>query len=238
MIMQIEICASSYTSLELAAQHKVSRVELCQNLSCGGLTPSLALVRRSLALDLNTHVLIRPRAGDFCYSESECQQIIDEVHLYKELGIQGLVIGALSKERRLLTSLIRQIREISFGLELTFHKAFDDIVDWKSAMDTLIKLKFDRILTSGQSANVLEGIEMLKTFKSYANGRIQILPGGGVGVDNIKPILNRLQPDEIHFSGTKKEVKDNSEYFASDVLSVDSQKLHNLVELTKSYRAI
>ena len=238
MIMQIEICASSYTALDLAAQYKVSRVELCQNLSCGGLTPSLALVRRSLDLGLNTHVLIRPRAGDFCYSESECQQIIDEVHLYKELGIQGIVIGALTKERRLLSPLINRIREISNSLELTFHKGFDDIVDWKSAMDTLIKLKFDRILTSGQSANVLEGIEMLKTFKSYANGRIQILPGGGVGVDNIQSILNGLQPDEIHFSGTKKEVKDNSEYFASDVLHVDSKKLQNLVELTKSYRSI
>ena len=236
--MQIEICASSYTALDLAAQYKVSRVELCQNLSCGGLTPSLALVRRSLDLGLNTHVLIRPRAGDFCYSESECQQIIDEVNLYTELGIQGIVIGALTKERRLLSPLINRIREISNSLELTFHKGFDDIVDWKSAMDTLIKLKFDRILTSGQSANVLEGIEMLKTFKSYANGRIQILPGGGVGVDNIQSILNGLQPDEIHFSGTKKEVKDNSEYFASDVLHVDSKKLQNLVELTKSYRSI
>jgi copper homeostasis protein len=238
MIMQIEICASSYTSLDLAAQYKVSRVELCQNLSCGGLTPSLALVRRSLDLGLNTHVLIRPRAGDFCYSESECQQIIDEVNLYTELGIQGLVIGALTKERRLLSPLISRIREISNSLELTFHKGFDDIVDWKSAMDTLIELKFDRILTSGQSANVLEGIEMLKTFKSYADGRIQILPGGGVGVDNIQSILNGLKPEGIHFSGTKNDEKNNSEYFASDVLSVDLNKLHNMVELTKSYRAI
>lgn len=236
--MQIEICASSYTALNLAAQYKVSRVELCQNLSCGGLTPSLALVRRALDLGLNTHVLIRPRAGDFCYSESECQQIIDEVNLYKQLGIQGIVIGALTKERRLLYPLISRIREISNSLELTFHKGFDDIVDWKSAMDTLIDLKFDRILTSGQSVNVFEGIEMLKAFKSYANGRIQILPGGGVGVDNIQSILNVLQPEAIHFSGTKNDVKDNSGYFASDVLSVDLNKLNKMVELTKSYRAI
>ena len=236
--MQIEICASSYTALNLAAQYKVSRVELCQNLSCGGLTPSLALVRRALDLGLNTHVLIRPRAGDFCYSESECQQIIDEVNLYKQLGIQGIVIGALTKERRLLYPLISRIRKISNSLELTFHKGFDDIVDWKSAMDTLIDLKFDRILTSGQSVNVFEGIEMLKAFNSYADGRIQILPGGGVVVDNIQSILNGLQPEGIHFSGTKNDVKNNSEYFASDVLSVDSNKLHDMVELTKSYRAI
>ena len=201
--MQIEICASSYTALNLAAQYKVSRVELCQNLSCGGLTPSLALVRRALDLGLNTHVLIRPRAGDFCYSESECQQIIDEVNLYKQLGIQGIVIGALTKERRLLYPLISRIRKISNSLELTFHKGFDDIVDWKSAMDTLIDLKFDRILTSGKSVNVFEGIEMLKAFNSYADGRIQILPGGGVVVDNIQSILNGLQPEGIHFSGTK-----------------------------------
>jgi copper homeostasis protein len=238
MMMQIEICASSYTALNLAAQYKVSRVELCQNLSCGGLTPSLALVRRALDLGLNTHVLIRPRAGDFCYSESECQQIIDEVNLYKQLGIQGIVIGALTKERRLLYPLISRIRKISNSLELTFHKGFDDIVDWKSAMDTLIDLKFDRILTSGQSVNVFEGIEMLKAFNSYADGRIQILPGGGVVVDNIQSILNGLQPEGIHFSGTKNDVKNNSEYFASDVLSVDSNKLHDMVELTKSYRAI
>ena len=238
MMMQIEICASSYTALNLAAQYKVSRVELCQNLSCGGLTPSLALVRRALDLGLNTHVLIRPRAGDFCYSESECQQIIDEVNLYKQLGIQGIVIGALTKERRLLYPLISRIRKISNSLELTFHKGFDDIVDWKSAMDTLIDLKFDRILTSGQSVNVFEGIEMLKAFNSYADWRIQILPGGGVVVDNIQSILNGLQPEGIHFSGTKNDVKNNSEYFASDVLSVDSNKLHDMVELTKSYRAI
>lgn len=231
--MQIEICASTYKSLELAAKYKVNRVELCQNLRCGGLTPSLALVKKALGLGLKTHVLIRPRAGDFFYSRSECQQIMDEVNCYKSLGIDGLVVGALTTNRKLAIPLLKRIRQNTIGLELTFHKAFDDIFDWKDAMDDLVKLKFDNILTSGQSPNVIEGLENLKDHFNYANGRIKIMPGGGVTKENIKRILSTLPTDNIHFSATKQVEKNNSVFFSSSILDTDTKTLKEMVALAK-----
>lgn len=231
--MLIEICVSSRTALELASKYGVDRVELCQELGCGGLTPSIALVERSVSLGLNTHVLIRPRSGDFVYDAAEKIQIMDDIVHYQKLGIQGVVVGVLNKQRMLDISFLRRLRMLTPNIELTFHKAFDDIDNWQKALEQLISIKFDRILTAGSEINVFAGKERLKEMIEFASGRIQILPGGGLTPENIDEVIEFLKPNALHFSGTKKLQLGKSKYFNSEVLLVDEKKLKLLIDSSR-----
>ena len=231
--MLIEICVSSRTALELASKYCVDRVELCQELGCGGLTPSIALVERSVSLGLNTHVLIRPRSGDFVYNAAEKIQIMEDIVHYQKLGIQGVVVGVLNKQRMLDISFLRRLRVLTPNIELTFHKAFDDIDNWQKALEQLISIKFDRILTAGSEINVFAGKERLKEMIEFASGRIQILPGGGLTPENIDEVIEFLKPNSLHFSGTKKLQLGKSKYFNSEVLLVDEKKLKLLIDSSR-----
>tara|TARA_B100001093_G_C26723563_1_gene968904 strand:- start:54 stop:752 length:699 start_codon:yes stop_codon:yes gene_type:complete len=232
--MLVEICVSNITALNLAAKHRADRVELCQELSCGGLTPSISLVQRSVSLDLNTQVLIRPRSGDFVYDEDEKIQIMEDVVHYQKLGIQGIVVGALNEQRSLDISFLKRLRMLTPNIELTFHKAFDDIDNWQKAIEQLISMKYDRILTSGCEVNVFKGKERLKEIIEFASGRIQILPGGGISPENIGDIIEFLKPSALHFSGAKKQRREKSIYFNSEILLVDEEKLKLLIDYTRS----
>ena len=234
--MRVEICVSGVKSLNLAAKYGADRVELCQELTCGGLTPSISLVKRSVALGLNTQVLIRPRSGDFVYDETDKIQMMEDVILYQKLGIQGIVVGALNDQRTLDISFLKRLRMLTPNIELTFHKAFDDIDNWQKAMEDLISIKFDRILTAGGAVNVSDGIESLKDMMLLASNRIQILPGGGVNEENIGNIIESLQPSYLHFSGTTHQTLENSKYFTATVVAVDEAKLKKLMGLSKDHR--
>ena len=231
--MDIEVCVASFESLELCKKYKSDRVELCQNLSSGGLTPSPSLVRKSLDLGLETHVLIRPRPGDFCYSDSEKTQMLSDIVFYQKMGVAGIVVGALSSTRELDLSFLKQIRILTPGIELTFHKAFDDLLNWKPAMDALIGIKYNRILTAGCSSNVFKGIHTIKEMMLYANRNIQILPGGGIRLDNIQRVILELNPEAIHFSATQKEHYSNSNYFKAQELRINEDLIKNLFELSR-----
>lgn len=231
--MLVEICVSCVKALNLASKFGADRVELCQELSCGGLTPSIALVKRSVALGMNTQVLIRPRSGDFVYDEDEKIQMMEDVVHYQKLGIQGIVVGALNEERSLDISFLKRLRMLTPNIELTFHKAFDDIDNWQKAIEQLISMKFDRILTSGCEVNVFEGKERLKEIIEFASGRIQILPGGGIHPENIGKIIEFLKPNALHFSGTQKQQREKSKYFISEVLLVDEKKLKFLMDSSR-----
>ena len=231
--MIVEICVSSYESLMLAHKYGADRVEICQNLSCGGLTPSLGLVQYSLDLGFNTQVLIRPRSGDFCYSSFEKEQILDELVLYQKLGIQGAVVGALDKDRKLDIPFLKQIRILTPKIELTFHKAFDDVLNWKVALENLITMKFNRILTAGYAINVDEGMKNLKDIISLSNGRIEILSGGGVREKNIRDIIDTIHPKGIHFSATKEKSHENSNFYSSKSLQVDDSTLQKMILLCR-----
>tara|TARA_B100001287_G_scaffold239088_1_gene212847 strand:+ start:4359 stop:5057 length:699 start_codon:yes stop_codon:yes gene_type:complete len=231
--MLIEICVSSITALELSSKYGVDRVELCQELGCGGLTPSIALVERSVSLGLNTHVLIRPRSGDFVYDLDEKIQMMEDIIHYQQLGIQGIVVGALNEQRSLDITFLRRIRMLTPNIELTFHKAFDDIENWQKAIEQLISMKFDRILTSGSADNVFEGKTRLKEMIEFVSGRIQILPGGGINQENIRKIIEFLKPNALHFSGANKQRRDKSKYYSSELLLVDEHKLKKLIDSSR-----
>ena len=231
--MLVEICVSNITALNLASKHGADRVELCQELSCGGLTPSVALVERSVALGMNTQVLIRPRSGDFVYDANEKIQMMEDIVHYQKLGIQGIVVGALNEHGSLDISFLKRLRILTPNIELTFHKAFDDIDNWQKALEELIFMKFDRILTSGCAVNVFEGKERLKEIIKFASGRIQILPGGGISPNNINKIIEFIEPNALHFSGTKKEQRGKSKYFSAETLFVDEEKLKSLIHSSR-----
>ncbi len=232
--MRVEICVSCLQALNLASKFGADRVELCQELTCGGLTPSISLVKRSVALGMNTQVLIRPRSGDFVYDEADKIHMMEDVILYQKLGIQGIVVGALNDQRTLDISFLKRLRMLTPNIELTFHKAFDDIDNWQKAMEELISIKFDRILTAGGAVNVSDGIASLKDMMVLASNRIQILPGGGINEENIGDIIESLQPSYLHFSGAKHKALGNSKYFKATRVSVDERKLKMLMELSRN----
>lgn len=231
--MQLELCAASAEAITFAKKYKFDRIELCQNLENGGTTPSIGMIQYAVEQKVNTHILIRQRAGDFVYTEEEKKVMIADVKQCHLLGINGVVVGSLTKEKLIdvetITTMIQSVSDIDF----TFHRAFDDIQNWKSEMEILIGLGFKRILTSGGALNIEEGKQRLKEMIQYANGRIEIMIGGGINPENIYSLASELQPNAIHFSGTILTKKNNNSLFSSDLLEVNEEKIKNILQRLK-----
>ncbi len=228
--ISIELCASSVESLLLASKYKVSRIELCQDLDQGGLTPSPGLFQLAKELNLKTHVLIRPRAGGFCYSSDEKKVMIRDVAYFSANGASGITIGGLKENFELDITFLKEIRSLTGELHLTFHRAVDESIEWKRSLDELIDLKFNRILTSGFSSNVDSGFPILKQMVAYAKDRIEIMPGGGVNSNNAKRLVEEAKVNCLHFSGTVKVLLDEESAFSETILRVDEKRVKRLME--------
>ena len=197
----IEGCVDSYASALAACQAGADRLELCANLSIGGTTPSRALfrqVRRDCPVSIN--VLIRPRFGDFLYSEAELAEMQEEIEAFRELGASGAVIGVLTPEGELDETQMRRLMNAARGMEVTLHRAFDMTRDPFAAMEAAVRLGCRTILTSGQAANALEGAPLLGELVSRAKGRIRIMAGCGVRRENIRAIHERAGVRAFHTS--------------------------------------
>lgn len=234
MSIKIELCAASIEAIEIAKKLNIDRIELCQDLEQGGLTPSAGLIQYAVSKNIETHVLIRPRAGGFHYTEMEMEVILNDILIAKKLKAKGIVVGVLKANFELDVPALEKIKAISEGLELTFHRAFDESIDWKKSIDVLVELGFHRILTSGFASNVEIGIEILKQMTSYAKNRIQIMPGGGVNASNINRLINYTQPEGVHFSGTTKQTLDEDSHFSETILKVDEKRVSRILEQIKS----
>jgi copper homeostasis protein len=231
--MKIELCAASLEAIQIASDLKIDRIELCQNLDQGGLTPSAGMIKYAKDLGLETHVLIRPRAGGFHYSEEEVKLILNDVQFCKDFGVDGIVVGFLQPNFEIDQFAIERINDIRGELKLTFHRAFDDSIEWKRSMDKLISCGVDRILTSGFASNVDIGLANLIEMKNYAHGRIEVMPGGGVNAGNILKIKRELNPDSIHFSGTIKVLMDEDSAFSETLLKADVNRISKLCDLIR-----
>ena len=234
--MKIELCAASQEAVKLAKELEIDRIELCQNLEQGGLTPSAGLIQYAIDLGVETHVLIRPRAGGFQYSEEEIQVILNDIRFCERNGVEGVVVGVLQPNFEIDAEIIKRIHDLKGKMELTFHRAFDDTIDWKRSMETLILNGVNRILTSGFASNVEIGLPNLKEMVTYANGRIQIMSGGGVNAGNAVRIINEVLPDAIHFSGTIKVLMDEESAFSETLLKADSNRISKLVNLIRGQK--
>ena len=227
--MKIELCVASIEALQIVKDLRIDRIELCQNLEQGGMTPSHGFIEMALLNEIETHVLIRPRAAGFTYSEDEIQLMLSDIKDCRELGVKGIVVGALNLNKTIDRDAMLRMKEVAKDLEITCHRAFDDSFDWKNSMDVLIEAGINRILSSGLSSSVELGMPILTEMMKYAKSRIEIMVGGGVNLGNVQRILLDVQPDAIHFSGTSKLILDENSYFSETLLQIDKSKVEKLI---------
>lgn len=231
--MKFELCAASLEAIRLAKEFNFDRIELCQNLDQGGITPSYGMIEYAIAYGIDTHVLIRPRPGGFTYSEDEAEVMLRDILNCKEMGAKGIVIGVLTESGEIDREILMVFMEKAKGMEVTFHRAFDDCFDWKKSMDILIECKVNRILSSGLARNVEIGMPILQEMMAYSSGRIEIMTGGGVNAANIGRLHKELAPDAIHFSGTVKFQQDEDSLFSESVLRVDKARVQRILAASK-----
>jgi len=228
--MKVELCASSIEAIKIAEKYHFDRIELCQNLEQGGITPSAGLIEFAQDIGVNTHVLIRPRPGGFCYSKDEMAIMLRDIECCKSLGVKGVVIGVLNEDKTIDEKAINLMIEKANGMDVTFHRAFDDTTEFEKSIDILVNAGVKRILSSGVAGNVELGLDTLKQMKAYAGGRIEIMPGGGVNASNIQRIKEVVKPDAIHFSGTKQIQLDENSMFSESVLGVGEDKVQRILK--------
>jgi copper homeostasis protein len=198
---KFEICANSVASCIAAQEGGADRVELCAGIPEGGTTPSYGMIRNareSISIALN--VIIRPRGGDFLYSESEIKEMIYDIHVAKELGADGLVFGCLSPDGNVDMNAMKTLMDAAGDTPVTFHRAFDHTIDPFKALEDIISLGCVRILTSGCKPTALEGADLLAQLVDKAGERLIIMPGCGVRENNIAEIARLSGAREFHFS--------------------------------------
>lgn len=205
----LEICIDSVASAIAAEQGGARRVELCDYLAGGGTTPSagmIGVVRESINIGL--HVLIRPRRGDFLYTDVEVDIMKQDIQVCRELGVDGVVIGALTRDGSIDMVQIQELIACAGPMSITFHRAFDLVVDPIKALSDLLQLKVHRLLTSGQQVTALQGAELIRELNARAEGKLIVMPGGGVSPDNVRELVSRTGVSEVHAS-VRKSVESN-----------------------------
>lgn len=198
---QLEIACFNLESAIIAQKNGADRVELCANMKEGGITPDFELtkaVRKNTALDL--YVMIRPRGGDFIYSDFEFEQMKSEILTFKKLQVDGFVFGILKEDGNLNELQNAELVALANPLPCTFHRAFDGIKNKLKALESLIECDFKTILTSGQETNVVDGIDVLARLVEKANNRIVIMPGGGLRSSNIELLKEKTKAVFYHSS--------------------------------------
>lgn len=230
--MKRELCVTDKLGITLAKKYHFDRVELCTNLEVGGITPSNGLVLLALQQKLETHVLIRPRAGGFVYDDLEKETLLAEIHGLMDLPVQGFVLGALKENKTIDTTLLGEIRKLARHKDLTFHRAFDEMNDWEDGVEVLKFFRFKRVLTSGRAANVDLGMANFQEIKNVFGTSLELMLGGGINPGNIKTLAH-IQPDALHFSAATVQTKENSS-FAISRLKVDEGKLMAMLNALKT----
>jgi len=194
----VEACVDSIESAAAAADGGADRLELCANLIEGGTTPSMGTIALARELDLVLHVMIRPRGGDFCYTAREFASMRRDVREARQLGADGVVFGILAPDGTIDTERTRILLEDARPLSVTVHRAFDVTRETRDALDTLIALGVDRVLTSGQQPTVPQGLDVIADLVRRSAGRIGILPGGGITAANAAEVVRRTGVCEVH----------------------------------------
>ncbi len=197
----IEICVEGIDGLEAAQAAGADRVELCASLVEGGLTPSMGVIRQSLRIArIPFHVIIRPRGGDFLYSDLEFETMMDDVRACRELGVMGVVFGCLTADGQIDEGRMKALTDVARPMKVTCHRAFDMTRDPEEAVEALVRCGVDRVLTSGQRDTALEGIDILKRTHDAARGRLVIMACGALDETNIAEVRHGSDADEFHFA--------------------------------------
>ena len=202
MTIKLEACVGNYKEGKRAEELGANRIELCDNLAQGGTTPSYGTIlqcKKDMNIDIN--VIIRPRGGNFVYSKEELSIMKNDIKLCKDIGVTGVVFGFLKEDNTLDYETTKEFVELAKPLSVTFHMAFDEIENKFDALDKLIDLGEDRVLTKGGFDNAFKNKETLKELVKHAKDKIIILPGGGVTKENFLELQDYTNAREFH--GTK-----------------------------------
>ncbi len=231
--IKLEVVATSLDSIKYAIEGGADRIELCSNLFCGGTTPSAGLILDSVSeSSVPVNVLIRPRAGDFCYSKAEMQQICRDIEFAKQNGVAGIVCGFLLPDGNIDKEITQLIVELSAPLEVTFHRAFDVCRDPFQGLEDIIQTGCKRLLTSGQKNTAIEGLELISKLVKQAGDRIIIMPGSGINSDNIIQ-LKETGAKEFHMSGSvNRDSKSN--YNNEKVLLSDNPIRDSVIQMVST----
>lgn len=202
--MKLEICANGISSALIAQEAGADRIELCTALEVGGLTPSIAsleLVREQITLP--THVLVRPRPGHFMYDPQEVDIMVNDIRHIRELGFQGIVFGALNRDRSLDQLALTKMVDAAGDMSVVFHRAMDWVVNPMQALAKMIELGFTTVLSSGQAKNAIDGLNNLEQWHKEYGSQIDIMPGAGINSSHI-PKFKAIGFNWIHASASSK----------------------------------
>lgn len=234
--MLIEVCAYSVADCLAAQQAGAGRIELCAGRAEGGITPSIGLIRQvRAAVTLPVYVMIRPRGGDFVYTDDELAVMLADIDAARDAGADGLVLGTLLPDGQIDTQRTRQLIGRGAGLPITFHRAFDLTRDPHEALATLIDLGVQTILTSGQQARAIDGLGLLQNLAEQAAGRMALMAGSGVNAGNARQ-LAAAGMAALHLSGSMST--DSPMHFRRDGVPMATAALGEYERVATSEQAV
>ncbi|MFZ8014497.1 copper homeostasis protein CutC [Fusobacterium watanabei] len=194
-----EACVESFEKALEAQNNGADRIELCENLSVGGTTPSYGTVKICLEkLNIPIFPMIRARGGNFVYSKDEIEIMKEDIKVFKDLGVKGVVLGCLTSDNKIDLELTKTLVNLAYPMEITFHKAIDEISNPLDYIDDLVDIGIKRILTSGGKATALEGKDLINEMIKKSNGRLKIVVAGKVTKENLNELSNLISADEFH----------------------------------------
>ena len=194
-----EACVESFEKALEAQSNGANRIELCENLSVGGTTPSYGTVKICLEkLNIPIFPMIRARGGNFVYSKDEIEIMKEDIKVFKNLGVKGVVLGCLTSDNKIDLELTKTLVNLAYPMEITFHKAIDEISNPLDYIEDLVNIGIKRILTSGGKATALEGKDLINDMIKKSNGRLKIVVAGKVTKENLNELSNLISADEFH----------------------------------------
>ncbi|HIF9154831.1 copper homeostasis protein CutC [Photobacterium damselae] len=202
MTFQLEVCIDNIESLHLAQQGGATRIELCSSLALGGLTPNFGFMQAAAKYaQVPVYAMIRPRQGDFLFTDQDMEIMLADVHAAKQASLSGVVLGVLTDQGQVDKDQLKALIHQAQGMGVTFHRAIDQCIDPMATLDILMSLGCERVLTSGLKANAYDGRGMLKEMVTYCGERLSIMAGAGVTAENVGQIISDTGVREIHLSG-------------------------------------
>jgi copper homeostasis protein len=238
----LETIAFNTASCHTAQALGVQRIELCANPSEGGTTPSYGFIKAARAiLQIDLYPIIRPRGGDFLYNDDEFESMKEDILMCKSLGCDGVVIGMLNKDATIDKIRASKLVSLAYPMGVTFHRAFDRCIDANKALQGVIDIGCERILTSGFYPNVIDGLENIKSLISLANDDIIIMPGSGVRADNVAHILQYTGAKEIH-SSARMHINSSMENFNATMqenlqqITLNEEEVRRMIEVMQSIK--
>ncbi|MCW8328015.1 copper homeostasis protein CutC [Photobacterium sp. SDRW27] len=202
MITNIEVCIDNIESLHYAQQGGATRIELCSSLALGGLTPNFGLMQLAAKhASIPVYAMIRPRQGDFLFSDQDVEIMLADIYAVKKAGLQGVVVGVLNAQGQVDSVILRSLIKEAGSLGVTFHRAIDQCPEPFEALESIMSAGCERVLTSGLEASALDGAEMLRRMVDYCGNKLSIMAGAGVTADNVAEIIQKSNVHEVHLSG-------------------------------------